>query len=198
MTSALVLLLLVAGISQQADAAALFERGVPWDSFLSTVQAQQTLWHSNARRADIAPALVERMQKAGQGMRLLVIGEASCSDSVSVVPYVARLAKLASLELRIISREAGQPVLAAHRSPDGREATPTIVLLRSGQIAGLFVERPAALQEWFISVGARLSQQDRYARKMSWYDWDRGDSSVTEIVVLAEKSARLSPGAPAR
>lgn len=190
MASLLLLALLLSTAGPQQDAAALFERGVTWDAFLSAAEAQRSLWQNNSRRASVEPALVERMQKAGQGLRLLVIGEASCSDSVSVVPYVAHLAAQSKVELRIVSREAGRPVLAAHRTPDGREATPTIVLIRDGQIGGVFIERPAALQDWYLSIGVKLSQQDRYARKMSWYDWDRGDSSVNEIVALAEKTAR--------
>jgi hypothetical protein len=192
-----VLLLVVFGLASlttqtgaQPDAAALFDRGVTWDAFLSTVEAQRSLWQSNTRRASVPPALVERMQNAGQGLRLLVIGEGACSDSVSVVPYVATLASQAKVALRIVGREPGRPLLGGHRTPDGREATPTILLLREGQVVGAFVERPAALQEWYLTAGAKLSQADRYARKMSWYDWDRGDSSVNEIVALAEKSAR--------
>jgi hypothetical protein len=190
MTLLLPLLLLLPLPLQAADAAALFDRGVTWDAFLSSVEAQRNLWQSNARRAAAAPEVVARFQKAGDGLRLLVIGEGSCSDSVSVVPYVARLARLANVELRIVGRDEGRPLLAQHKSPDGREATPTILLLRGSHVAGAFVERPAALQDWYLSVGAGLSQQERYARKMSWYDWDRGDSSVEEIVALAEKSAR--------
>ena len=190
MASLLVLALVLTTQTPQTDTTALFDRGVTWDAFLSTVEAQRTMWQNNTKRAAIAPALVERMQKAGQGLRILVIGEGACSDSVSVVPYVAQLAELAGVELRIVDREAGRALLAAHRSPDGREATPTIVLLRNGKVAGVFVERPAALQDWYLSAGSQLSQGDRYARKMSWYDWDRGDSSVSEIVALAEKAAR--------
>jgi hypothetical protein len=190
MPMALVLALLFTQTPAQTDAAALFERGVAWDAFLSTVEAQRSLWQSNARRAAVAPTLVERLRKTGPGLRILVIGEAACSDSVSVVPYVAQLALLAGFELRIVGREAGRSLLSQHRSPDGREATPTIVLLRGTEVAGVFVERPAALQEWYLSAGSQLSQADRYARKMSWYDWDRGDSSVSEIVTLAEKIGR--------
>jgi hypothetical protein len=190
MTLAVALMLLLPTLPVQADAAVLFDRGVTWDAFLSSVTAQRNLWQSNTQRASVAPALVERFQKAGDGLRLLVIGEGSCSDSVSVVPSVAQLAKLANIELRIVDREAGRWLLAMHKSPDGREATPTILLLRGSQVAGAFVERPAALQDWYLTNGAGLSQRDRYARKMSWYDWDRGDSSVAEIVALAEKSAR--------
>ena len=195
MTSFLLLAFVLATSTPRAaqpDAAALFERGVTWDAFLSAVEAQRNLWQSNTRRAAVAPALVERLLKAGQELRLLVIGEGSCSDSVSVVPYVATLAAQAKVDLRIVGREAGRPLLAAHKTPDGREATPTILLLRDGQVVGAFIERPAALQDWFLSAGAKLSQGDRYARKMSWYDWDRGDSSMAEIVALAERATRAA------
>jgi hypothetical protein len=42
-----------------------------------------------------------------------------------------------------------------------------------------------------LSAAAQaLRQGDRVSRKMSWYDWDRGDSTVAEIVALAEGPLR--------
>jgi hypothetical protein len=81
-------------------------------------------------------------------------------------------------------------VLEQHKSPDNRTATPTVVLLRDGKDVGAFVERPVTLQTWMTGFAQTLSQQERLSRKASWYDWDRGDSTVAEIVALAEKTAR--------
>lgn len=41
-----------------------------------------------------------------------------------------------------------------------------------------------------IGMAQTLSQPERMSRKTAWYDWDRGDSAVAEVVALAEKSAR--------
>jgi hypothetical protein len=34
-----------------------------------------------------------------------------------------------------------------------------------------------------------MDSAERLSRKMSWYDWDRGDSTIAEIVALAEEGA---------
>ena|SRR5688572_366261 len=185
------LALLVVSLSSQApDPQALFAQGATYDAFLENATAQKATWQANTARAAVAPEVVERFKKAAGGLTLLVIAEAACSDSVQTLPYVAKLASLAGVEMRIVNKAAGQSLLERHKSPDDRTATPTIVLLRDGKDAGAFVERPVTLQTWMIGAARALSQQERLSRKTSWYEWDRGDSTVAEVVALAEKTAR--------
>lgn len=185
-------LVLVAAIDlpihgQQADPAALYARGITWEAFLDAAEARKELWHSNAERASAPDALVERLRAAGDGLRILAVAVDACSDSVSTVPYLAALASKAGVPLRIVDSTVGRAVMDAHHTPDGRGATPTIVLLRGNDVAGVFVERPRALQDWMLSDFAQsLPSAERVERKMSWYDWDRGASTLAEIVALAE------------
>lgn len=173
----------------QADPSALFERGVTWDAFLEGVEARAELWRTNAARAAPDAAMVERLRAAGENLRILAVAVDACSDSVSTVPYIAKLAELAGVELRIVDSTVGRAIMEQHRTPDDRAATPTIVLLRGSEMIGVFVERPKPLQDWYLSdAGQAMRQADRVSRKMSWYDWDRGDSTVAEIVALAEHS----------
>jgi hypothetical protein len=179
------------GQDQAANPAALFDQGVTWETFLSGVEARAELWRTNAQRAAPAEAMVERLRAAGDGLRILAVAIDACSDSVSTLPYIAALAAQAGVELRIVDSTVGRAVMERHRTPDDRAATPTIVLLRGAETAGVFIERPKTLQDWMLSAAAQaLPQADRVSRKMSWYDWDRGDATVAEIVVLAEAAAR--------
>jgi len=42
------------------------------------------------------------------------------------------------------------------------------------------------LKKLRLQLMQKLSQQERTARKLAWYDWDRGDSSLEEILRLVE------------
>jgi hypothetical protein len=180
------LLILPAG-AQQATPAELFDRGESWEAFLAGVEARGDQWRTNVSRAAPPAAIVERLRAAGADLTLLAIAVDACSDSVSTLPYVAKVAEAAGVELRIVNPTAGRHLMEAHPTPDGRAATPTIILLRGREVAGVFVERPKALQDWYLSeAGQALTDRERVSRKMSWYDWDRGDSTVAEIVALAE------------
>lgn len=185
--AALAILLSAPGPATQADPVAMFERGVSFEAFLASARARRDLWLQNAGRAAPSEAMVQRLKAAGDGLRILAIAEASCSDSVSTIPYVATLAEQAGVALRIVGRAEGLAFMEQHPTPDGRPATPTVVLLRGSRVAGVFVERPSALQAWMLSEAAQaLPVDERVSRKMSWYDWDRGESTVAELVVMAE------------
>jgi len=171
------------------QAQALLDQGLPWTEYLASTKQQRDIWVRNAGR-DVSPALVDRLRTAGHGLQLLVVAEDWCTDSVSSIPYLGTLASKAGIDMRVITSGIGKPVMEAHRTPDGRPATPTVILLRDGKEVAAWVERPAALQSWMLGPGAALDQTDRSARKMSWYEWNRGDDALREIVVLAEQTIK--------
>ena len=169
-----------------ADPERLFERGQTITQFVNGARAQRDLWLKNRSEASAAPSLVERLKRVGQGLRLLVVAEDWCPDSVNTVPYIATLAASAEIPLRIIDRTAGEPIMKRHHAPDGRAVTPTVVFLRDGREVGAWVERPAALQQLFLSIAADPDAAKRFANRQAWYDADRGSMTLTEIVALAE------------
>lgn len=171
------------------DPVAVYTQGVPWDKFLANARVQRETWLKNAGR-EVPPGLVERFRLAGDGLRLLVITADWCPDSLHSVPYIAKLAGGAGVELRLIDFRTGKALMDAHRTPDGRSSTPTVILLRGDQEVAAWVERPATLQWWYLDMADQISDEERLERKMSWYDWNRGSDALTEIVVLAEQSTK--------
>ncbi len=171
------------------DSVALYSRGVTWDHFLSNTRAQREEWQKNAGR-EVPPALVERLRRAGDDLRLVVITADWCGDSVHSVPYIAKLALRAGVNLRVVDFRTGKAVMEAHRTPDGRASTPTVILIRGNREVAAWVERPASLQWWYLGMTGQISDDERLERKLSWYDWNRGADALAEIVVLAEQSAK--------
>jgi len=187
----LALALLISPPSQQ-DVQTLFARGVSWQQFLDAADVRRELWQKNNERAPstVKAEQVERLKKVAGGLTLLMVAEAACSDSVNTVPFLAELASRAGVEMRIVGKAGAEEVLEPHKTPDGRTATPTVILIRSGHDVGAWVERPAVLQTWYLGA-TDVPLRERVERKMSWYEWDRGDSTVAEFLAVAEAA---SPG----
>jgi Thioredoxin len=177
--------------AEASASAAIYAQGKPWDQFLAGAKVQRETWLKNAGR-EVPPGLVERFKRAGDGLRLLVITADWCGDSVHSVPYIVTLASRAGVELRVVDFRTGKAIMEAHRTPDGRASTPTVVLLRGDQEVAAWVERPATLQWWYLGMTGQISDEERLERKMSWYEWNRGFDALTEIVVLAEQTAKKS------
>jgi hypothetical protein len=138
----------------------------------------------------VPPAdLVAQFRRVSAGLRLLIVAEDWCPDSVNVVPYVAGLASAVAVPLRILGRQLGDPLMDKHRTSDGRIATPTIVLLRGGDDVGAWVERPAIVQQWFLSMARDPESARRFGDRQSWYDNDHGRTVLAEVIALAERTA---------
>jgi hypothetical protein len=166
----------------------LFRSGTAFPDFLAAAENRKDLWHSNWQRAAVPDGLLARARAVPGRWRILAIAVDGCSDSVNTIPYIAKLVELVDgLELRIVDSTAGRKVMEAHRTPDGRAATPTIVLLREDwSEAGAWVERPSKLQTWYIENKATLESSQLFEQKMKWYDQDAGAETVREIVELIE------------
>lgn len=179
----------------------LYGRGVSFQDFLGAAEARKADWEANWARTELDGAMLERGARAGEGWRILAVAEDWCSDSVSSIPYIARLAEeLPGVEMRVVTSEPGAWIMERYRSPDGRGTTPTVVLLDpSGAEVGCWVEQPAALQAWWLAPPAPgESNRDRLQRKMTWYAEDEGREIVREMVEMLEGAAAGSPVCPAR
>lgn len=79
-------------------------------------------------------------------------------------------------------------MIEAHRTPDGRAATPTVVILdERGRFVGAWSERPSELQAWYIAQKPTLPARDLASRKAAWYARDAGRSTLVEIVQILAK-----------
>lgn len=171
---------------------ALYMSGRSYDAFLGSATSRGDLWQANTRRSEgIDPALVERARAVGGTWHFLAVAVDACSDSVSTIPYLARLVGLVDgLEMRVVDSNAGRAVMEAHRTPDGRAATPTVLLLdRDFEEAGCFIERPPQLQSWILE-NSEWSGQQVYENKMEWYAEDGGQATVEAFVEMLEAAQR--------
>lgn len=173
----------------------LFEKGVPFARFVEAATARHDGWLQLQRDAVIAPATLARARAVGGIWRLLVIARDACGDSMNSVPYAAVLAdSVAGVSLRVVSPDDADVVSRAHRTMDGRTATPTFIMLdASGAEAGCLVELPSPLRQWTDSARATASNDALHAYRSAFYARDRGASVSLELVELLEAARAGSP-----
>lgn len=187
-------------VSADTALAAVYENGQTWETFLANVDRRRALWNDTWQSAVIPEQLARRAHDAGN-LRVLIITAPGCSDSANSVPYIARLVEQTpGLELRLVDATVGRPWMEAHRSPDGRAATPTVLVLDDQfAIRGCWVEQPAALQKIWLPIVARGAASAELSRKMDWYASDAGREILREIVEVLEgaRDGRpICPGMP--
>ncbi|MEQ9570187.1 MAG: thioredoxin family protein [Longimicrobiales bacterium] len=171
--------------------ARLWSEGQEWPEFLDDTRRRRDTWHDNYERATVFADLAERVRAVPGTWRLLVVAVDSCGDSANTIPYLARFVEgVDGLEMRVVEPDVGQFVMDAHPTPDGRGATPTVVVMDAeGANRGCWVERPAGLQSWWIANPDDLSTRDKLERKYGWYDDDAGYHTILEIVESVEAAA---------
>ena len=174
------------------DYAKLFASGIPFSEFLSNAKERKELWNSNYGRAAVADAVMARATRVTGTWNVLVVAVDSCSDSVSTIPYIAKLVEsMPNVTLRIVDPKVGKEVMEAHRTPDKRAATPTVILLdASFTPKGCWIERPRELREWISGEKKANGDSGVFGGKMNWYEKDAGASTISEFVEMIEKASR--------
>lgn len=169
----------------------MYEGGRSYTEFLSHAERRVELWHGNSDGSEaIDMTLVERARAVSGTWRFLAVAVDSCSDSVSTIPYLARLVSMVDgLDMRIVDSTVGRSIMESHPTPDGRAATPTVLLLDADyEEAGCFIERPPKLQRWILEKDGTLSSQDVYEQKMEWYATDAGQDTLEAFVAMLESA----------
>ncbi len=171
-------------IARDSALTALFTGGQSFPQFLAEADDRRRQWERTWDEARIEPDVLASARGLKRRWRLLVIAVDSCSDSVNTVPYLARLeAEVPAIRMRIVPSSAATAQMESHRTPDGRPATPTVIILdESGNEAGCWIERPAALQRMAIEARAAGRIDEFQREKQGWYDRDAGASTVREVV----------------
>lgn len=180
------------------DAGALFRDGVDYATFRNAATRRVSQWRDTYANAVIADALRTRVERLPGTWRLLVVADDGCSDSAASIPWIARLAdETGTLEFRIVRSRAARPLLEAHRTPDGRPASPTILVLDVAlHELGCWIERPAPLQAWALPARGALSDREFLRQKTAWYERDAGRTTLEEIVSLLEAASRGDSACP--
>jgi len=185
----------VINVAADSTLQATFDKGVTFQQFVDAAVARREGWLRLQRDAMIPAGLVARARSVGDKWQLLVVARDACGDSMNSVPYAARLAdSVPGLSLRIVSPNDGQLAQGAHRTQDGRMATPTFVLLDArGADVGCLVELPAPLRRWTDAARATVSNDSLHSYRSAFYERDRGVSLATELVEMLESAQAGTP-----
>ena len=210
-TIALIVFTMLAGPAASADTdstinlEALYSAGVDFDSYVDRMKKKKKVW-AEARTGTVIPADVEYAASRIDGnWRLLVVSEELCHDSQNTVPHLAALADAtAGIDLRIVDSRLGRVVMDSRRTPDDRGATPTVVILAAnGADSGCWIERPAALQTFYLENKSAFRNADKHERErleaefMNWYRRDAGATTLREVIALVDAAARGARGCSA-
>lgn len=169
---------------------AIYDQGIGFSDFLEQARSRRDEWRKRYAAAVLPEELAARMRALPARRQILVVAEDWCSDSAQTIPFIARLAESAGdrLALRVVNSTVGRPVMNAHLTPDGRGATPTVVVLdERGQVVGAWVERASTAQRWFLEQQKTTMQQPLHEQLVKWYEEDGGRSALAEIASILEQ-----------
>ena len=170
---------------------AKWEEGLSLAAFMDAAKENAGLWRKLAERAAVPPEAAERACALPAPLRLLVLSEDWCGDSVNTVPLMARLAEASGgrLELRLLGRDAHPELMDAHLTGASRSIPVVMVLDADFRERGWWGPRPAPLQRWVLETGLSLPKEEKYREVRTWYVRDRGATTLAELLPLLERAA---------
>lgn len=174
-----------------------FEGAETFQDFLSTVQANQTLWRQVYERARLSQETEDAAGSIPGRWHLLVLAEDWCGDAVHVLPYLARLEEAFPIfELRILSRDENPDLMDSHLTGDTRSIPVVMILDEKFQEVAWWGPRPQPLQDLFLREIKHLPKEERFPKVRAWFARDRGRTTMKEILHRVTSSAYDRPPPP--
>ena len=180
------------------DLAATWRDGVKFADFVAAMKQRQADWKKRSEWAAITDDMRSRVRAVSGNFRVLAVTAEQCGDSMSSLPYFsALLDSVPNIEMRLVQSSRGRAIMEAHRTPDGRAATPTIVILDANDhLVGCYIERPQALLKWNATPKDSLPADQRFSDRLAWYDANRGQAAIGELLALLEKAQKGEGSCP--
>lgn len=175
--------------------AARYESALKFPAYLETVVKYADLWRGVYRTSTVATDAIDRLHNVPGEWRLLALSEDWCSDCVSTIPVVARLAEQAGIDLRIHGRDANLDLMDAHLTSGTRSIPVVMVLDHEFRERTWWGPRPSVVQRWYRNEGLLLPSAEQSRRRRAWYARDRGRTTVEEVVEAVERAALSAPNA---
>jgi len=171
------------------DLNAYFEQGLTTADYERLMDEKQQGLHALYRkRARIEPEDVERIRSAGP-LRVLVITEPWCGDSLAIFPVVLGLFESAGAEVRVALRDKNPDLIDRYLTNGGRAIPIVVVLGDDGAERLRWGPRPAPAQaivtEHREAVAAGMIDRiEVHKRVRAFYAGDHGTTIVKEFVEL--------------
>jgi hypothetical protein len=125
--------------------AAQFATGMTMDDYLAQMVQNREQFEANIADAPVTSADIARFSALPEPLKVLVITEDWCGDSLAHLPVLFRLARETGdrLTIRVFKRDEHRDLANQYPMPGGRVAIP-IVIFHDGAMheVGRFLERP--------------------------------------------------------
>jgi len=163
-----------------------FEHGLTPEAFETLLTEDQCKLHRHhLRRAEIDEAAIEALRAAGE-LRVLIITEPWCGDSLAIFPIVVTLFGRAGHPVRVVRRDEHPELIDRYLTRGGR-AIPIVVVLdeRFAEVVR-WGPRPAPAQEIVedqreaVKKG-RVDRAEVHKQVRAFYGADRGRTIVKEL-----------------
>jgi len=164
-----------------------FAQGLTYDDWLAAIDRNHERFHENYAGVELteddASAFRELAQRRGGPARCLALAEPWCPDVFRGLPVMAKIARAAGIELRILFRDLNKDIMAEFLNRGEYESIPTFVFYTSDhRYICHWIERPALANEQMGELDAlaaplrdpNTSQEDRQKAVQAYLDFQKG------------------------
>ncbi len=139
------------------------------------------------RRMAVDKQVIEPFRSFG-ALRILVVTEPWCGDSLAILPAIAKLCEHAGIPLRVVLRDEHPELIDRYLTNGGRSIPIAIALDGEGLEIFHWGPRPAPAQAIFEShrpelAAGRIEKLEIHKKVRAFYARDNGQAVVRELAV---------------
>ena len=164
-----------------------FDKGLKIEEF-ELLLGENKLIHDLHYRKFSPDDLIERSIKEQAGLKIIVLTEPWCGDSLAMVPVLLGMAEIhGEWKIRFLLRDKNIKLMDQFLTKGGRAIPIFIFMDKSGEVIGRWGPRPDKAQEIFESHremirSGEIDKREVHLKLRKFYASDRGNDIVNTIV----------------
>jgi thiol-disulfide isomerase/thioredoxin len=169
-----------------------FKQALTYEDYRALLGEYMAIHKLHTRKFE-PPAEILKQIESTQPLKILVITEPWCSDSLALIPVVYKLAQLAgNWNMKVILRDENPELIDQFRT-NGLPAIPVFLFFNDqGTLLFRWGPRVKPAQRIFDQyrekiVSGEIEKQDVIKKIRTFYARDRGLSAVAELLPLVKK-----------
>lgn len=170
-----------------------FEKALTYDEYVGLLEGNLDLHRLHYKKFNISPG-EEKIIKEIKPLKILVLTEPWCGDSLAIFPVVRRIAEInGNWDLKILRRDENPGLMDQFLTRNARAVPIFLFLDESFSFIFRFGPRPKAAQDIFETYreefkAGKIDKSEIIKKIRNFYAKDRGKAILTDLLTALKEN----------
>lgn len=177
------------------DLKSYFDKGLSYDQYVGLLEDNLDLHQLHYKKFSVGASEEGRL-KSAKPVKIMVLTEPWCGDSLAIFPVVRKIAEVNDWPIKVLRRDENPGLMDQFLTRNARAVPVFLFLDESFSLIFRFGPRPKAAQDIFEKYrqefkAGKLEKSEIIKKIRAFYSKNRGQAILSELMAILEEKEVL-------